>query len=99
MLIAASADSELPIIALRFISEPIIRPPLSESAAIALRTSLNALCGVSIRGPLERDGIVSRTVFPTTPPAVEYAFTDVGHDLQGVLQPLAARAEDHADTI
>lgn len=48
---------------------------------------------------LERDGIVSRTVFPTTPPAVEYALTDVGRDLQRVLYTLAAWADDHADTI
>jgi DNA-binding HxlR family transcriptional regulator len=48
---------------------------------------------------LERDGIVSRTVFPTTPPAVEYALTGVGHDLQRVLHTLASWADDHADTI
>ncbi|WP_326761667.1 helix-turn-helix transcriptional regulator [Streptomyces phaeochromogenes] len=48
---------------------------------------------------LERDGIVSRTVHPTTPPAVEYALTDVGHDLQCVLYSLATWADDHADTI
>jgi DNA-binding HxlR family transcriptional regulator len=48
---------------------------------------------------LERDGIVSRTVFPTTPPAVEYALTDVGHDLQYVLHTLATWADGHADTI
>ncbi|MGW0580753.1 winged helix-turn-helix transcriptional regulator [Streptomyces sp. NPDC002920] len=48
---------------------------------------------------LERDGIVSRTVFPTTPPAVEYRLTEVGHDLQRVLHTLATWADDHADTI
>lgn len=48
---------------------------------------------------LERDGIVSRTVFPTTPPAVEYALTAVGHDLQRVLHTLASWADDHADSI
>ncbi|WP_326758982.1 helix-turn-helix transcriptional regulator [Streptomyces phaeochromogenes] len=48
---------------------------------------------------LERDGIVSRTVRPTTPLAVEYALTAVGHDLQCVLHALATWADDHADTI
>lgn len=30
---------------------------------------------------LERDGMVSRTVHPTTPPQVEYALTALGHSL------------------
>ena len=28
---------------------------------------------------LERDGMVTRTVFPTIPPQVEYGLTDLGH--------------------
>ncbi|UDH01533.2 winged helix-turn-helix transcriptional regulator [Rhodococcus opacus] len=48
---------------------------------------------------LERDGIVSRTVLPSAPPAVEYALTDVGQDLERVVYTLAAWADDHADTI
>ncbi|SMX46167.1 winged helix-turn-helix transcriptional regulator [Actibacterium lipolyticum] len=30
---------------------------------------------------LERDGLVSRTVLPLSPPQVEYALTDMGHSL------------------
>lgn len=48
---------------------------------------------------LERDGLVSRTVTPTTPPQVEYALTSMGVDLH---QPIAALAEwtwTHADAI
>ena len=30
---------------------------------------------------LERDGIVTRTVFPTVPPRVDYNLTDLGRDL------------------
>jgi len=48
---------------------------------------------------LERDGLVSRTVTPSTPPQVEYALTEMGHDL---FRPIAALAEwtwIHADAI
>lgn len=39
---------------------------------------------------LERDGFVTRTVFPTIPPKVEYALTDMGRDL---LRPVQALGE------
>ena len=41
---------------------------------------------VTLRG-LERDGYVARTVYPTIPPKVEYALTDLGREL---LVPLRA---------
>ncbi|WP_237150973.1 winged helix-turn-helix transcriptional regulator [Pseudomonas sp. ADAK13] len=34
----------------------------------------------TLRG-LERDGLISRTVYPTKPPSVEYALTDMGLEL------------------
>lgn len=39
---------------------------------------------------LERDGFVTRTVTPTTPPQVEYALTDLG---RGLLAPVRALAD------
>ena len=36
---------------------------------------------------LQRDGLVERTVYPTTPPKVDYRLTDLG---RSVLEPLAA---------
>ena len=39
---------------------------------------------------LERDGLVSRTVYPTTPPSVEYALTPLGRTLTEPLRVLTA---------
>lgn len=40
----------------------------------------------TLRG-LERDGFVTRTIFPTIPPRVDYALTDLGGSL---LEPVGA---------
>lgn len=45
----------------------------------------------TLRG-LERDGLVSRTVYPTIPPRVEYELTDLGRSLQVPVQALGAWA-------
>ncbi len=44
---------------------------------------------------LERDGLVTRTVFPTKPPAVAYALTDLGRSFAARLRGLADWAETH----
>ena len=41
---------------------------------------------LTLRG-LERDGLITRSVFPTVPPRVEYGLTALGRDL---LQPVSA---------
>jgi DNA-binding HxlR family transcriptional regulator len=41
---------------------------------------------LTLRG-LERDGLITRTVFPTIPPRVDYDLTDLG---RGLLKPVAA---------
>ena len=43
----------------------------------------------TLRG-LERDGFVTRTVFPTIPPRVDYELTELGHEL---LVPVGALGE------
>jgi DNA-binding HxlR family transcriptional regulator len=43
---------------------------------------------------LQRDGLIERTVFPTTPPSVEYSLTERGRSLQGPMRGLI----DWADT-
>ncbi len=63
---------------------------------------------LTLRG-LERDGLLTRTVFPTVPPQVEYRLTALGRDL---LQPVSglsdwalrnqakiARARDQFDSV
>ncbi len=49
---------------------------------------------LTLRG-LEREGLVTRTVFPTTPPQVEYKLTVLGQSLWQVVQPLGTWAWDH----
>jgi DNA-binding HxlR family transcriptional regulator len=48
---------------------------------------------------LERDGFVTRTVAPTTPPQVEYALTDLGRGLLGPVGALAAWTLENAERI
>ena len=49
---------------------------------------------LTLRG-LERDGLVSRTVYPTVPPRVDYALTDLGHSLMVPIRALADWAVAH----
>ncbi len=53
---------------------------------------------LTLRG-LERDGLVSRRVFDTVPPKVEYALTDLGRSLQEPVMALGNWAIFHRDRI
>lgn len=44
---------------------------------------------------LERDGLVSRTAFPTVPPRVDHALTALGHALKPPLEVMAAWVASH----
>jgi len=52
----------------------------------------------TLRG-LERDGLVTRTVFPTTPPRVEYELTKLGSTLWEAVEPLSSWARTHVSKI
>ncbi|MEU7032034.1 helix-turn-helix domain-containing protein [Streptomyces sp. NPDC046275] len=48
---------------------------------------------------LERDGLVAREVFPTTPPQVEYSLTETGHSMTHLIKQLIDWSLDHRATI
>lgn len=53
---------------------------------------------LTLRG-LERDGLVTRTIFPTIPPRVDYELTELGRSLSKPVQALGAWAIDHLPQI
>jgi DNA-binding HxlR family transcriptional regulator len=53
---------------------------------------------VTLRG-LERDGIVTRTMYPVMPPRVDYTLTELGHSLLDAALDLITWAENHIDQI
>jgi DNA-binding HxlR family transcriptional regulator len=52
----------------------------------------------TLRG-LERDGLVTRTVFPTTPQRVDYELTKLGGTLWKAVEPLGSWARTHVSEI
>jgi DNA-binding HxlR family transcriptional regulator len=67
-----------------------------------LRRTINGISQrmltLTLRG-LERDGLVTRTVFPTIPPRVEYQLTRLGSTLREPLAAIAQWARTHRAAI
>lgn len=53
---------------------------------------------LTLRG-LERDGLVTRTIFPTIPPRVDYELTDLGRGLSQPVEALGKWAMEHLPQI
>ncbi len=48
---------------------------------------------------LERDGLLTRTVYPTVPPRVDYELTELGRTLRKPIQALAKWAQENREGI
>ena len=68
----------------------------------ALRRSIEGISQrmltLTLRG-LERDGLVTRTIFPTIPPRVDYELTDLGRTLLEPVLAISQWAERHREEI
>ena len=64
----------------------------------ALGSISQRMLTLTLRG-LERDGLVTRTVFPTIPPRVDYELTDLGRGLAKPVQALGQWAFAHLPEI
>jgi DNA-binding HxlR family transcriptional regulator len=53
---------------------------------------------LTLRG-LERDGLVTRTMFPTIPPRVDYELTELGRSLWKPVEALGSWAQNHLPQI
>lgn len=56
------------------------------------------MLALTLRG-LERDGLVTRTVYPTVPPRVDYELTPLGHSLREPIETLGIWAMANQSTI
>jgi DNA-binding HxlR family transcriptional regulator len=64
----------------------------------ALGSISKRMLTLTVRG-LERDGLVTRTVFPTVPPRVDYELTRLGGSLLKPVTGLALWAREHRSAI
>lgn len=59
---------------------------------------LQRMLTLKLRG-LQRHGLVTRTVFPTIPPRVDYELTDLGRSLWKPVEALGSWAREHLTEI
>lgn len=52
----------------------------------------------TLRG-LERDGLVTRKIYATVPPKVEYSLTPLGHTLKDMLNAIKSWSETNIDAV
>ncbi len=52
----------------------------------------------TLRG-LERDGLLTRTVYPSVPPKVEYTLTPLGHTLVTLFDAIRLWSESHIEEV
>src|ERR1700748_2368632 len=64
----------------------------------ALGSISQRMLTLTLRG-LERDGLVTRTVFPTVPPRVDYELTKLGHSLLEPVSSLSLWARQNRSAI
>ena len=64
----------------------------------ALGSISQRMLTLTLRG-LERDGLVTRTVFPTIPPRVDYELTKLGHSLLDPVSRLGLWARQNRSAI
>lgn len=48
---------------------------------------------------LERDGVLTRKIYPSVPPKVEYRLTPLGQTLIGLLDAIRVWSETHIETV
>ena len=67
-----------------------------------IRRSVSAISqrmlSLTLRG-LERDGLVTRTVFPTIPPRVDYELTEMGQELKHPISAIGQWAHANHDRV
>ena len=69
------------------------KTPMRSSGGISQR-----MLTLTLRG-LERDGLVERTFYPTIPPKVSYALTELGRSLREPVGALGQWAIEHRGTV